>query len=104
MKGESEFKSGLIRDLRDMFPGCIVLKNDANYLQGFPDITILYMEHWAVLETKRSSRESYQPNQPYYVNLCDQMSFGAFIYPENREDVLNDLQHAFGFKRSARFS
>lgn len=94
-KKESFFQSNLIRQLKEMFPGCIVLKNDPNYLQGFPDIIILYGRNWAALETKRSSDEHHQPNQDYYVDLTDNMSFGAFIFPENKLQVLNELQQAF---------
>lgn len=94
-KIESLFQSNLIRQLKEMFPGCIVLKNDPNYLQGFPDIIILFGKHWAVLETKRSPDEYHRPNQDYYVELTDDMSFGAFIFPENKLQVLNELQKAF---------
>lgn len=94
-KKESFFQSNLIRQLKEMFPGCIVLKNDPNYLQGFPDIIILYGRNWAALEIKRSSDENHQPNQDYYIDLTDNMSFGAFIFPENKLQVLNELQQAF---------
>lgn len=101
---ESKFQSELIKELEFMFPGCVVLKNDANYIQGFPDLTILYNEHWAVLECKRSFDEPYQPNQEYYINLCYDMSFGSMICPENREAVLNELQQIFSPRRHTRFS
>ena len=92
---ESAFQHQLIEELRAIFPGCIVLKNDPNYLQGVPDLLILWGNHWAMLECKRSESAPHRPNQEYYVNLLDEMSFASFIYPENKEAVLNDLQHAF---------
>lgn len=95
MKRESEFQSGLIKEIRAMFPGCIILKNDAGYFQGIPDLLILWKEHWATLECKRSERASHQPNQDYYVELLDNMSFARFIYPENKEEVLYELQRTF---------
>lgn len=101
---ESKFQSQLIDELQDIFPGCIILKNDAEYLQGFPDLTILYKNMWAVLECKKSLRESYQPNQEYYLELCDDMSFASMICPENKEAVLYELQHAFSLRRATRFS
>lgn len=93
---ESQFQSKLIKEIKKRFPGCIVLKNDPEYIQGFPDLTILYGSHWAVLECKCTSDASHQPNQDHYILKTDEMSFGRFIYPENKEEVLNELQSAFG--------
>ena len=78
-----------------MFPGCLVLKNDPNYIQGFPDLTVLYRDKWALLESKRETKASHRPNQDYYVELADGMSFARFICPENKQEVLNELQQAF---------
>ena len=96
---ESKFQSELIKDLKRIFRGCVVLKNDANYIQGFPDLTILYRDKWAVLECKRSANEKFQPNQEYYISQLDDMSFARVIYPENKEEVLDELQRAFRSKR-----
>lgn len=79
-----------------MFPGCIVLKNDPNYIQGIPDLTIFYGDKWATLEVKKSFNASQQPNQEYYVSMMDAMSFSAFIFPENKEEILYELQQSFG--------
>ncbi len=101
---ESTFQYNLIKELEEMFEGCIILKNDANYIQGFPDITILYLDRWAVLECKKSEFERHQPNQDYYVNVLNDMSFSRFIYPENKKEVLDELQKAFSVRRTARLS
>lgn len=101
---ESAFQSSLKQELEALFPGCIILKNDANYIQGFPDLTILYNNHWAVLECKNSLRAPYQPNQEYYLEVCDDMSFASMICPENKEAVLYELQRAFQTRRSTRIS
>lgn len=95
MKKEGQFQAQLKKKLTEMFPGCIILKNDPTYLQGIPDLTVLWHDKWALLECKRESEAHKRPNQPYYVELGKKMSFAAFIYPENEEEVLNDLQHAF---------
>ena len=92
---ESQFQSSLIKKLKEMFPGCVVLKNDPGYLQGFPDLTIFYNNRWAALECKCSSKSSRQPNQDYYISKADGMSFGRFISPENKKEVLDELQSAF---------
>ncbi len=93
---ESSFQSKLIKDLKKRLPGCIVIKNDASYIQGFPDLTVFYKDKWAVLECKKSAKAKKQPNQEYYVDTLNRMSYSSFIYPENKEEVLNELQQAFG--------
>ena len=92
---ESKFQGALIKELKTLFPGCLVLKNDPNYIQGFPDLTVLYRDKWALLESKRETKASHRPNQDYYVELADGMSFARFICPENKQEVLNELQQAF---------
>ena len=98
-KLERDFQKKLIQELKALFPGCIILKNDPNYIQGFPDLTILYKNHWALLECKRSEREAREdetrPNQPYYIRTASEMSYASFIFPENKEEVLYELQQAF---------
>jgi hypothetical protein len=101
---ESNFQANLIRELEDIFEGCVILKNDANYIQGFPDLLILYNENWAALECKRSANAQYRPNQEYYLKLLGRMSFASAIYPENKEEVLHELQQAFKYRRPTRFS
>ena len=95
-KLESKFQAELIKELKQLFPGCIVIKNDPNYIQGIPDLLILWNDRWATLEVKKSEKASHQPNQDYYVHIMNDMSFSRFIYPENKEEVLNELQHTFG--------
>ena len=99
---ESEFQAKLIKRLKKEFPGCEVLKNDANYKQGIPDLTVFYNDRWAMLECKRSKNESHQPNQDHYVERMDGMSFARFIFPENEEEVLRELQRSFEAERPAR--
>ena len=95
MKKESQFQSDLIKEIKGRFPGCIVMKNDANYIQGIPDLLVLFENKWASLECKRSEKEKHRPNQDYYVEKMNNMSFSAFVYPENKEEVLNDLGRSF---------
>ena len=78
-----------------MFPGCMVLKNDPCYIQGIPDLMVLYRDKWASLEVKKTAKSHHQPNQDYYIEKMNDMSFARFIYPENKEEVLRELQHAF---------
>lgn len=92
---ESKFQSSLKKELKAMFPGCIVTKLDSGDIQGIPDLLILYKDKWATLENKRNEKASHRPNQEYYVNKMNDMSFSRFIYPENKEEVLNELYKAF---------
>lgn len=95
MSKESKFQSQVIAELRDRFEGCIILKNDPNHLQGFPDLLILYKDRWAALEVKKSETAYRGPNQEYWVKHADRMSYGSFICPENKERVFDELQQAF---------
>ena len=88
---ESKFQAKLIKDIKERLPECIVLKNDPTYLQGIPDLTVFNNDKWATLEVKKSANASHQPNQDYYVELMDRMSFSRFVYPENRDAVFSDL-------------
>lgn len=95
MKEESKFQSALIKELKKIFPGCMVLKNDSSYYQGIPDLLVLFEDKWAMLECKRSSTASHRPNQDYYIEKFGKMSYASFISPENKEEVLDELQQAF---------
>lgn len=88
---ENKFKTELVKELHSRFPGCITLHLDPNEIQGIPDLLILYKDKWATLEGKKSLRESHRPNQDYYVDLMNKMSFSRFICPENKEEILNEL-------------
>ena len=92
---ENEFQSKLIKEIKRRFPGCIVLKNDPAYIQGIPDLIILHNDKWGALECKKNSKASKRPNQEYYIGIMNQISFARFIYPENKDEVLYDLEHHF---------
>lgn len=93
-KLEREFQPKLIEEIEAMFPGCVVCKNES-YIQGFPDLTVYYGPRWACLETKRAEKAKRQPNQPFYVDRLNYMSFARFVSPENKEDVLAELRAFF---------
>ena len=92
---ERLFQRTLIRELKQRFVGCIVTKLDSSYLQGIPDLLILWGNRWATLECKRNRTASHRPNQDYYVARMNDMSFSRFIFPENKEEVLNELEQAW---------
>ena len=90
---ESGFQDHLVQSLKDRFPGCMVFKMDQ--IQGIPDLLVLYKDKWASLECKKTAGAKKRPNQEYYVGKMDEMSFSRFVYPENKEEVLNELEQAF---------
>ena len=91
---ENEYQSKLKKRIKNLLPGCIVLKNDPNIIQGIPDLLVLHGSKWAALEVKKSENEAHQPNQDIYVDKMNAMSFASFIYPENEEAVLDALQRS----------
>lgn len=94
-KLESKFQSELIKELKKIFKGCLVMKLDSGYIQGIPDLLVLYKDKWATLEIKRNANASKRPNQEYYVDMMNKMSFSRFICPENKEEILNELRKSF---------
>ena len=92
---ERDFQAKLIKELKERFKGCLVMKMDSSYIQGIPDLLVLFKDKWATLECKRTINSSKQPNPEYYVDLMNKMSFSKFICPENKEDILDELQRAF---------
>lgn len=101
-KLESGFQKRLIKELKVIFPNCIVMKLDPTYKQGVPDLLILFKNKWAALECKKSKDAKHRSNQDYYVKIMNRMSYASFIYPENKEEVLDDLRKAFKFSGPSR--
>lgn len=95
MAKESSFQASLIKELKQRFTDCIVLKNDPIYKQGIPDLIILWNGLWAALECKKDAKAKHQPNQDQYVKRMNEMSFASFIFPENRKEVLDELEQSF---------
>lgn len=101
---ENVYQAKLIKKLKTLFPGCEILKNDSGYKQGILDLTILYGKKWAMLEVKASAGARERPNQRYFVEKLNEMSFASFIFPENEKEVLAALQKALASRRQARIS
>lgn len=101
-KLERDFQGQLVKELKERFPGAIVTKLDSSYIQGIPDLLVLYKDKWATLECKKSGKASKRPNQNYYVDKMNEMSFSSFIYPENKNEVLDGLQQTFESQEPTR--
>lgn len=102
MKNENRFQKELIADIKSRFPKAVVLKNDPDYIQGIPDLIVLNGNRWAALEVKKSETASHRPNQDYYISKLGEMSYARFVYPENKEEVLYELQQALRPGRATR--
>ena len=87
------FQDRLIKDINSLFPGSMVFKMDQ--IQGIPDLLVLYKDKWFSLECKKSAGAKRQPNQEYYVDLMNKMSFSRFVCPQNKEDILDELRKTF---------
>lgn len=101
---ERDYQPHVIKRIRRLFPDALVLKNDTSYMQGIPDLLIIIGEWWGMLEVKKSAGERVQPNQEFYVDKLNAMSFCDFIYPEVEEEVLHALQRSYAAHRAARIS
>ena len=95
-KSESSFQGSLIKKIKECIPDSIVMKNDAGYIQGIPDLIVLKGNTWAALECKKSGSAKHRPNQDYYISKMNEMSYASFVYPENEKEVLDELQRTFG--------
>lgn len=94
-KKESKIQKELMDEIKALYPGCMIMKNDSSYIQGIPDWIILYKDKWATIEAKAAEDAEHQPNQDYYVDKMNNMSFSRFAYPENKDEVLRDLDIHF---------
>jgi len=99
---ESTYQRKLIKKIQDRYPGAVILKTDPAYIQGFPDWLILNAYNWAALDAKSHEKANHEPNQDYWINVLDDMSFASFVYPENEGEVLDGLQQALRSSRSTR--
>jgi hypothetical protein len=104
MAKENSFQADLIKEIENRFEGSIVTKLDSGHIQGIPDLLVLYKDKWAALECKASKKESHRPNQDWYVEHMNQMSYASFIFPENKEKVLDEIERSFKPNRTARVS
>lgn len=92
---ENQYQAQLIKRIKERFPDSIVMKNDSSYIQGIPDLTVLNGDKWATLEVKQSKDASHRPNQDFYVEKMNKMSFSSFITPENEQEVLDEMEQSF---------
>jgi hypothetical protein len=102
MTSESVLQSAIIKELTRQYPGAVVLKTDPSYIQGFPDLLFLQKSFWAALEVKRAKTSARQPNQEYWVNRLDLLSFSRFVYPSNLERVFDELDDALRWSMGYR--
>lgn len=96
---ENKFKTKLCNRIKNLFPDCMIFHLNPNERQGIPDLLILHENKWAALEGKKTTKASHRPNQDYYVEKMNRMSYAAFVYPENEEEIINELQQALRTER-----
>lgn len=97
---ESKLQKNVIDEIKSRLPGAVVLKNDAGYLQGYPDLSVHYRGMVALLETKQHQNSSKRPNQEYYISKTNEDGgFARFINQENKDVVLDELEQSFKSRR-----
>lgn len=89
---ENIFQAWLIKEIKHRFTGAIVIKTDPTYIQGLPDLLVLYKDCWGAFEVKKDIKSKHQPNQDFYISKMNGMSFARFICPENYKEVLDDFE------------
>lgn len=102
--GSGGYKRKFMDKLEELYPGCYLLLLDPSHKQGVPDVLMLWNGMWAAFEVKASKNAKRQPNQPWHVARMNEMSYAAFVYPENEEAVLHELQEVFQSFGDARVS
>lgn len=91
---EGKFQTWFREQLEFHFPGSVVVKLDTRYKTGVPDLIMLWEDKWATFEVKADAKAAHRPLQDYYVQMMNDMSFSAFVHPENFEEVLDAVQRA----------
>lgn len=91
---ESEFKRKFKNMLEQSYPGCVLVDINPEQFRSFPDLLFLYDKFWATFEMKRTVGSAVRPNQPYWVEKLDNMSFSRFVEPGTAKEVLDDLARA----------
>lgn len=92
---ERDYQPTVIARLKEILPGCVVLKNDSGYIQGIPDLSFFFEDKWGMLEVKPNIFAKYQPNQEWYLDHLNQMSYANMICPENEEEIYLEIQRTF---------
>lgn len=93
LKSEAKFQADLKKKIKNRFVGCYIHKTDCNDIQGIPDLMVSFKGYVFYLEVKRSSTAAHRPNQDYHVNRINELGgFARFIFPENEEQILNEME------------
>lgn len=90
---EAKFQKKFIDNLKNLGFKCIRVKASGNINKSYPDYAVFYGKFWAWLEFKKSKDAEVQPGQPENVEWAKKNSYGAFVYPENAEDVFDYLNY-----------
>lgn len=95
-KLESETERNFKQDMNRRLPGGWWVKGNSQMQQGIPDQTFYYGPRWAMFEFKRAENSDLQENQDWFIDMFNEMSYARFVSPENYNEVLDEVQEAFG--------
>lgn len=95
---ESDYKRKLMKKLRQI-PSSYWYSHQAGSIRGISDIIGCVNGVMVVLEVKRSLEE-YRKKSPrtalqekFLSNIRSAKGYGSFIYPENEEKILSEIQN-----------
>lgn len=80
-KIESNFQADLKKEIETLFPGAVIMKNDPNDIQGIPDLTVIWRDHWAWLECKTRNKCSQTVEPRFLYSVCTPLFFRGFYLP-----------------------
>ncbi len=93
---ESEFKKRTIQRIKDRLPSLdLDFINTKPFNRSMPDTFVIGPWCWAALEFKRSEDADQQANQDYHIERLNRKGYARFVFPENVEEVLDDLEAVF---------
>lgn len=90
---EGNFKKSFCSKLRKL--GCTVFQNQGvGVPRGFPDTSVLLPEGLTIyIEFKASKRAKFQPLQKEWnKKLLDRQYFAFIAYPENEDEVMDEIK------------
>lgn len=88
---EADFQKKVIAWLKKQ--GCLVLKYEQNATTraGVADVFFCKEGFYGFIETKKAKNSPLRPGQKEFIEKMDEWSYGRICYPENFEQIKEEL-------------